>query len=98
MKFASIGSVVSEENMLENIDIHTNIHAYTHTHTHIHKLTHTHTHTHIHKVFLYYQLTYEPKESGELKMSFFQRKEFIFSEHGEGTRILNGELNCRPCP
>ena len=40
--------------------------------------------TYIHEAFLYYQLTYEPKGSGKLKRSFFQRKEFIFSE---GRRI-----------
>ena len=82
-KEAPLWSLASEETMFENVDIHTYIHAYIHTHTY----AHTHTHTHTHEAFLYYQLTYEPKGSGELKRSFFQRKEFIFSEHGEGTRI-----------
>ena len=76
--------------MFENADIHTYIHAYIHTyihadaHTHMHTHTHARAHTYIHEAFLYYQLTYEPKGSGELKRRFFQRKEFIFSE---GTRI-----------
>ena len=81
---ASIGPVVSEEKMFENVDIHTYIHTYTHTYIHTH-ITYTHIYTYIHEAFLYYQLTYELKGSGELKRSFFQRKEFnIFSE---GTRI-----------
>ena len=63
---------------------HTHIHTYTHTYIHTHIHTYTHIYTYIHEAFLYYQLTYEPKGSGELKRSFFQRKEFIFSE---GTRI-----------
>ena len=75
---ASIGPVVSEEKMFGNVHIHT--HTYIHTHIH----TYTHICTYIHEAFLYYQLTYEPKGSGKLKRSFFQRKEFIFSE---GTRI-----------
>ena len=57
---------------------------YIHTHTHTYTHTFIHTYTYIHETFLYYQLTYEPKGSVELKRSFFQRKEFIFSE---GTRI-----------
>ena len=81
---ASIGPVVSEEKMFENVDIHTYIHTHTHIHTHIHTYIHTYTHIHvytyIHEAFLYYQLTYEPKGLGQLKRSFFQRKEFIFNE------------------
>ena len=77
---ASIGPVVSEEKMFENVDIHTYIHTRIHTYTH---------NTYIHEAFLYYQLTYAPEGLGELKRnffqrSFFQRKEIIFSEE---TRI-----------
>ena len=65
---ASIGPVVSEE-MFENVDIHTYIHAYIHTHIHtrIHTYTHIYIHTYINEASLYYQLTSEPKGSGELK-------------------------------
>ena len=52
---ASIGLVVSEEKMFENVDIHT----YTHIHAYIHVRTR--------EAYLYYKLTYEPKGSGELK-------------------------------
>ena len=49
---ASIGPMVSEEKMFENVDIHTYIHTYIHTRTT--------------QAYLCYKLTYEPKGSGEL--------------------------------
>ena len=70
--------------MLTYTHTYTHIHTYIHTHTHTFIYTYTHIYTYMYEAFLYYQLTYEPKGSGELKRSFFQRKEFIFSE---GTRI-----------
>ena len=51
---ASIGPVVSEEKMFENVDIHTHINTYTHTD---------------YRAYLHYKLTNEPKGSGELTNS-----------------------------
>ena len=65
---ASIGPVVSEEKMFENVDIHTYIHTYIHT------CIHTYIHTHD-RACLYYKLTYEPKGSGASFMKYrFKRK------------------------
>ena len=52
-KLASIGLVVSEENMFENVDTHTYIHIHTRTT----------------EAYLYYKLINEPKGSGELKFN-----------------------------
>ena len=70
---ASIGPVVSEEKMFENVDnyyTHTYIHAYIHTHIH----TYTHIYTYIHEAFLYYQLKYEPKRLRRAKKKLLSKE------------------------